>query len=120
MGLKLPLRLGPGLAIEEYPLELRLESEVVLLLLLLQVAVIGTASVKGVRYCIPVVEPVLLSPISVFPAPTAAALPAKHDIDRESLQFEKESVSDSKSDIGVIVIDGPIPLERSKVFGLLV
>ena len=120
IGLKLPLRLGPGLAIDEYPLELRFESEVVLLLPVHE-ADMGTAIVYGLRYCMPEFWLVTLNscdPLLTFPV--GETFPAKQDIDLESLKFGEESASDSISDIGVIVIEGPRPLVISKDFGLFV
>ena len=47
-------------------------------------------------------------------------MPAKQDIDLESFRLGEESASDSSSDIGVTVIDGPRPLVISNDLGLLV
>ena len=44
----------------------------------------------------------------------------KQDSDLASFKFGEESASDSISDIGVIVIDGPIPLSTSRLFGLFI
>ena len=98
---------------EEYPLELRLESEVVLLFPLHVVGIGTCVIVNGLRYCIPafwLVDVLLIG----------ETLPAKQDIDLASFIFGEESASDSNSDIGVIVIDGPSPPVISKVFGLFV
>ena len=120
IGLKLPLRLGPGLAIDEYPLELRFESEVVRLLPEHEDD-IGTAIVYGLRYCIPECWLVILYSCELlFICPSGETLPAKQDIDLESFKFGEESASDSSSDIGVTVIEGPRPLVMSKDLGLFV
>ena len=100
---------------DEYPLELRLESEVVLLLLLHDVG-IGTVIVNGLRYCIPEAWLAFLSSDPGF----GEIFPAKHDIDLASLRFGEESASDSNSDIGVIVMEGPKPSTMSRVLGLTV
>ena len=120
IGLKLPLRLGPGLAIDEYPLELRFESEVVRLLPEHD-ADIGTAIVYGLRYCIPEFWLGTLNSCDpLFTFPIGETFPAKQDIDLESFKLGEESASDSNSDIGVIVIEGPRPQAMSKDFGLFI